>query len=136
MTALALTAGLAGPAWWAPVDAATPTVRTVTGPGMLAAPAGIALDAGGDVFVADSGHCRIVLLPAHTSTRYGLHLHAGHVVTLAGGRCTGAGTLGYPTGVAVDGQDDVYVAEPTLQRVQVVHPNGTVATVAVRPPPT
>jgi sugar lactone lactonase YvrE len=130
IAALALAAVLAGPAWSAPVDAASATVHTVVGPGTLAAPAGIALDAAGDVFVADSGHCRVVLLPSHTSTRYGLHLHAGRVVMLAGGRCTGAGTLGYPTGVAVDGQGDVYVAEPTVQRVQVVHPNGTVATVA------
>jgi NHL repeat-containing protein len=130
LTALALTAVPAGLAWSAPLDAASPSVRTVLGPLTLSAPAGIALGAAGDVFVADSGHCRVVVVPLHTSTRYGVHLHAGHAATLAGGRCTGAGTFGHPTGVAVDAQGDVYVAEATDQRVQVVRTTGAVATVA------
>ena len=38
--------------------------------------------------------------------------------TLAGGSCTGRGSIGHPTAVAVDVHGDVYVAEATAQRVQ------------------
>jgi hypothetical protein len=130
LTALVVSAVLAGSTWSAPVAAASTIVRTVLAPGTLAAPGGIALDGAGDVFVADTGHCRVLMVPAHTTTRGGRLLHAGHPATLAGGRCSGTGSLGYPTGVAVDRQGDVYVAEATDQRVQVVRPSGVVSTVA------
>jgi hypothetical protein len=130
LAVLAATAVLASPAWSAPAEAASTTVRTVIAPGTLAAPGGIALDAAGDVFVADTGHCRLIVVPAHATTRGGMHLRAGHTAALAGGRCSGPGSLGYPTGVAVDQQGDVYVAEATDQRVQVVRPSGVVSTVA------
>ena len=56
---------------------------------------------------------------------------AGHAATLAGGSCAGAGSIGHPSGVAVDAQGDVYIAEATAQRVQVVRPAGrAVVTVA------
>ncbi len=107
-----------------------PAVRTVVGPGLLAAPGGIALDAAGDLFVADAGHCRVVVVPAIGGTRYGLHLRTGQAATVAGGSCSGAGSIGHPSGVAVDAQGDVYIAEATAQRVQVVRPTGR-AVVAV-----
>jgi trimeric autotransporter adhesin len=130
LTALAVTALTTGAACCNPAGAAAVAVRTVLGPGTLASPGGIALDGTGDVFVADTGHCRVLEVPARAATRGGLHLHAGHAVTLAGGRCSGAGSFGYPTGVAVDGRGDVYVAEATDQRVLVVRPTGAVTTVA------
>ncbi len=48
------------------------------------------------------------------------------------GQCSGAGGIGHPTGVAVDARGDVYIAEATAQRVQVVRPTGprTAVTVA------
>ncbi len=106
-------------------------VRTVVGPGVLDTPGGLALSAGGDLFVADTGHCRVLVVPATSGTRYGLRLQAGHAATLAGGSCAGAGSIGHPSGVAVDAQGDVYIAEATAQRVQVVRPAGrAVVTVA------
>jgi sugar lactone lactonase YvrE len=106
-------------------------VRTVLGPGVLNTPGGLALDAAGDLFVADTGHCRVLVVPATSGTRYGLRLQAGHAATLAGGSCAGTGSIGHPSGVAVDAQGDVYVAEATAQRVQVVRPAGrAVVTVA------
>ena len=106
-------------------------VRTVVGPGVLDTPGGLALGAGGDLFVADTGHCRVLVVPATSGTRYGLRLQAGHAATLAGGSCAGAGSIGHPSGVAVDAQGDVYIAEATAQRVQVVRPAGrAVVTVA------
>jgi trimeric autotransporter adhesin len=106
-------------------------VRTVLGPGVLDTPGGLALSTAGDLFVADTGHCRVLVVPAASGTRYGLRLHAGHAATLAGGSCAGAGSIGHPSGVAVDTQGDVYIAEATAQRVQVVRPAGrAVVTVA------
>lgn len=106
-------------------------VRTLLGPRQLDTPGGVALDAAGDLFIADSGHCRVLVVPTRDGTRYGLHLQAGHAATLAGASCAGAGSIGHPSGVAVDGQGDVYIAEATAQRIQVVRPSGrAVVTVA------
>ena len=96
----------------------TPSVRTLLGPKMLDPPGGLALDAAGDLFVADTGHCRVLVLPDHSGVIDGLHVRTGHVAVLAGGSCRGAASMGHPTGVAVDSSGDVYVAEATAQRVQ------------------
>ena len=110
----------------------TPGVRSVLGPALVDAPGAIALDAAGDLFVADTGHCRVLVVPTQAGTRYGLHLRPGHTATVAGGSCSGARSIGHPSGVAVDAQGDIYIAEATAQRVQVVRPGGprTVVTVA------
>ena len=41
-----------------------PAVRTILGPGTLDSPAALALDSAGDVFVADTGHCRVLVIPS------------------------------------------------------------------------
>ena len=115
-----------GPAQ-APAGAASagaPTVTTVVGPGVLDGPGGIALDTAGDLFVTDTGHCRVVVVPARAGTAYGVHLRVGRAATIAGGSCAGPGAIGHPSGVAVDGQGDVYVAEATAQRVLEVRATG------------
>jgi trimeric autotransporter adhesin len=132
LAALASLTGVAAPAVAGGVTpGGVPVVRTVLGPGVLDAPGGLALDAAGDLFVADTGHCRVVVVPSRAGTRYGLHLRPGRVTTIAGGSCSGAGGIGHPTGVAVDGRGDVYIAEATAQRVQVVHPSGPRSVVTV-----
>ena len=88
------------------------------GPQTLDSPGGIALDAAGDLFVADTGHCRVLVLPARSGVIEGLKVRAGHVTVLAGSSCSGAHALGHPTGVAVDSSGDVYIAEATSERVQ------------------
>jgi NHL repeat len=115
-----------------PADAtAVAPVRTVVGPGVLDTPGGIALDAAGDLFVADTGHCRVVVVPARSGVLDGLHVRAGRASTLAGGSCTGRGALGPPSAVAVDRLGDVFIAEATAQRVQEVRAGSrTVVTVA------
>lgn len=53
-----------GPAALSAADA-VPAVRTVLGPGTLDSPEAVALDSAGDVFVADTGHCGVVVVAAH-----------------------------------------------------------------------
>jgi hypothetical protein len=106
---------------------ATPVIRTVPGlhrPGSLSSPSGIALDAAGDLFVADTDHCRVLLLPDHTAEMYGMRVNSGHAYTLAGSHCGARHGLGFPTGVAVDLHGDVFIAEATNDRVVMVPPGG------------
>jgi hypothetical protein len=106
---------------------ATPVIRTVAGlqrPGTLRSPSGIALDAAGDLFVADTDHCRVLFVPDRTAEMYGLHVKSGHAYTLAGGHCGAPQGLGFPTGVAVDHRGDVFIAEAADDRVVMVPPGG------------
>jgi hypothetical protein len=96
---------------------ASASVHTLVGPGPFDAPAGLAFDAAGDLFVADSGHCRVAIVPAHSSSFDGLRLRTGRVTTLVGGSCRGSRAIGHPTGLAVDAKGDVFVAVATAQRV-------------------
>jgi trimeric autotransporter adhesin len=114
------TAAAAAAAAGATLASGSPSVRTVLGPGVVAGPGGIALDTADNLFVADTGHCRILVVPARTGQLDGLHVRAGRAATLAGGACTGRGSIGHPSDVAVDGHGDLYIAEATAQRVQEV----------------
>jgi hypothetical protein len=118
-----------------PSGAASPsgagvTVRAVLGPSQLQTPGGLALDSVGDLLVADTGHCRILVLPARSGSRFGKKLQAGRVATVAGGSCTGAHGFGHPTGVAISAHMGVYIAEATAQRVLELRP-GTAVPVTV-----
>ena len=76
-----------------------PTVRTVAGSGgsgSLSSPTGIAVDAAGDLFVADTNHCRVVLVPSRSGTLYGLQVAAHHAYSLAGRRVRWESQLGLP----------------------------------------
>ncbi len=118
--ALAGLASLAGVAGAPAAGGAAPVVRTVVGPGVLDGPGGIALDAAGNLFVADTGHCRVLVVPARAGTFDGLPLRPGRVTTVAGGTCAGSRSIGHPSAVAVDGHGDLFIAEATAQRVQEV----------------
>lgn len=110
---------------------AAPVVRTVVSPGVLDGPGGIALDAAGNLFVADTGHCQVLVVPVRTGIIDGLHVRSGHATTFAGGTCSGRGAIGHPTAVAVDGHGDVYIAEATAERIEVVRAGSrTAVTVA------
>ena len=100
--------------------AAAPSVRTLLGPAELDSPGGIALDAAGDLFVADTGHCRVLVLAARASTLDGVRLRPRRPSVLAGGHCTGRGSIGYPSDVAVDGHGDVFIVSATSNRVDEV----------------
>ncbi len=100
------------------------------GQAQLNGPAGLAVDRAGNLYIADSGNARIRMVSAAT----------GQITTVAG-----IGTSGYsgenlaatiaelvlPTGVAVDGQGDVYIADSGNARVREVSAlTGEMATVA------
>ncbi len=93
----------------------------------LDGPSGIAVDSSGDLFIADTGACAVDEVPAASGTRYGMAMVAHHLYTVAGGSCGGGsrpGAVGYPTGVAVDHHGDVFVADPTGDRVLELQPGG------------
>ena len=100
------------------------------GPGSAArflSPAGLAVDSYGNVYVADSGN--------HTIRKIS---PAGVVSTIAGlagsyGSTDGAGPAArffYPTGVALDGSGNVYVADYLNDTVRKITPSGVVSTLA------
>ena len=101
------------------------------GPAMAATlyrPAGIALDHRGNLYIADSGNHRI----RKVST-------SGIISTVAGnGAAAYAGDDGpaieaalyYPSGIALDDHDNLYIADTYNNRVRKVSPFGVITTVA------
>jgi hypothetical protein len=75
----------------------------------LNAPAGIVEDASGDLFIADSGNCRVREIPAATGMSFGHRVHAGDIVTIAGGSCRDPSDEA-PSALAVDAAGDLFIA--------------------------
>lgn len=130
MSSAAIVIALTGGSSAGATGGAVPAVRTLLARGSLESPGAVALDSAGDVFVADTGHCRVVVIAAHPGRAYGVALHPGRAVTIAGGQCGGRASFGRPTGLAVGVTGVVYVAEANEQRVRVIEPSGAVANVA------
>jgi hypothetical protein len=88
------------------------------------APQGVAVDAAGNVLVADA-HNRIRVVAVRTGTYYALAMTAGHIYTVAGGGMRGLGDGGLavrsqlfdPDTVIVAPSGSVYVADPYAVRV-------------------
>ncbi len=91
-------------------------------------PAGVAADASGNLFIADTDNNRVRKVSA-----------AGVITTVAGdgtygysgdgGAATGA-ELGYPSGVAVDSAGNLYIADTNNNRIREVSSGGIITTVA------
>ncbi len=93
-------------------------------------PSGIAVDGGGNIYVADSGNATIRKITAN-----------GAVTTFAGtpgiiGHQDGIGAsaqFGFPDGVAVDGSGNVYVSDSEFNTIRKITPAGVVTTLAGMP---
>ncbi|HYW41679.1 MAG TPA: hypothetical protein VE959_02405 [Bryobacteraceae bacterium] len=95
----------------------------LSAPTPLLNPSGVAVDAGGNVYIADTGHYQVLELAADGT----LAVIAGTGqpgVSGDGGPAVDA-DLGTPTGLAADGQGGLYVAG---QGIRYIAPDGTIQT--------
>ena len=95
----------------------------------LNVPMGLALDAGGNLYIADSGNYRLRAIASAsrniaTVAGDGLYRFGGD-----GGQAIDA-QLNSPTGIAVDSKGNMYFADTGNNRVRMVTPAGIIATVA------
>ena len=77
------------------------------GSGQFDRPYGVAVDASGNVYVADMGNDRIQKFTS-----------SGTYLTQWGSSGTGDGQFNCPSGAAVDGSGNVYVADQSNNRIQ------------------
>ncbi|MFZ5531826.1 MAG: Ig-like domain-containing protein, partial [Pseudomonadota bacterium] len=91
-------------------------------------PSGVAVDAQGNLYIADQFHHRIrqVTPDGLISTVAG---NGSRGFSGDGGPATAA-RLGYPSGVAVDAQGNLYIADRDNNRIRQVTPDGLISTVA------
>lgn len=96
----------------------------------LSSPRGIALDAGGNLYVADSGNNRVLRYPrpVDQSGRIVPDLVIGQAnFTSSISAAVSAFSLNSPAGIALDGDGNLFVADSGNNRVLEFPPNGTSA---------
>ena len=95
----------------------------------FAAPAAVAVDANGNLVIADTINQRVRVVAASSGTFYGQAMTAGDVYTIAGNGTGGFSGDGgpaasaefkYPGGVGVDGNGNLLIADTDNNRVRVV----------------
>ncbi len=92
-------------------------------------PVGIALDASGNLYIADTGNnvIRKVTYPSGTITTVAGNGNFGYGGD--GSKATFA-TLGHPKGVVVDSAGNIYISDSLNNRIRIVTANGTINTIA------
>ena len=83
--------------------------------GQFDSPTGIAVDANGNILVADTNNGRIQKFSP-----------TGAFLSSMGIKGTGYGQLGAPNGIAIDRTGNIYVADASKHRVEKLAPDGTV----------
>ena len=94
----------------------------------LAIPYGLALDAAGNLYIAQAGGSNNLIRKVSTNGIISTVAGGGNA-SGDGGPATGA-SLGRPTGVGVDSAGNVYIAEAFGNRIRKVSQTGTITTVA------
>src|SRR6266571_1957653 len=101
---------------------------------LLESVAGVAVDAAGNLLIADGGNNRVRVVAHKTGTFYGQPMTAGDIYTVAGDGTSGFSGDGGPAtsaglslrGVAVDAAGNLLIADTFNRRVRVVaHKTGT-----------
>jgi DNA-binding beta-propeller fold protein YncE len=98
----------------------------------LSAPRGLAIDRGGNLYIADSGTNRVRVIDLKGT----IHAFAGNGETgeagdVGDGGPAGRARLNGPTGVAIDQKTgDVYIADSAHSRIRKVSPDGMISTIA------
>jgi RHS repeat-associated protein len=97
---------------------------------LLSAPTDVATDANGDLYIADSINDRIQELAASTGTQWGTSMTANDIYSVLGttgtSGCSGnahvasTANINTPTGIAVDGSGNLYVADEANNRILVL----------------
>ncbi len=125
------------------VDAVTGMITAVAGTGVagfsgdggpatvarLGGPGGLAFDAAGNLYIADSGNARVRLVTSGTGVITTVAGNGSAVTGGDGGPATAAG-LGNPNGLAIDSVGSLYIAVPGNNVIRKVDRNGTITTVA------
>ena len=98
------------------------------GEALLASPSGIAVDAAGNVYIADTGNRRVRRIdPSGTITTFA---GTGERGWAGDGGPAGEALLASPSGIAVDAAGNVYIADTGNRRVRRIDPSGTITTFA------
>jgi sugar lactone lactonase YvrE len=94
----------------------------------LSGPAAVALDGAGNLYIADAENHRVRrVTPAGTVTTVA---GSGGILFSGDGGAATAATLYRPSGVAVDGVGNLYIADTFNDRIRRVTPGGVISTVA------
>ncbi|MNY06804.1 NHL repeat protein [compost metagenome] len=97
--------------------------------GSIRAPQGLAFDAIGNLYFADSSNNRIRMMPKTTGTYYGQSMTANYLYTIAGngtgayggdGTLATSGSLRVPIGLTFDNYGHLLIADGTNQRIRMV----------------
>jgi hypothetical protein len=85
----------------------------------LNAPNDVVEDVSGDLFIADTGNCRVREVPARTGMAFGIRVRAGTMTTLSGGSCRSRANPP-PSALAIAPNGNLYIAFGSAARVMVL----------------